>query len=77
MNEKRVEALSDALLEKVSGGSYFKYTLDDGTTLWGVYDEKTGDFDPGYKTLKKAKEADKKINGRALRTPSIELDILC
>lgn len=75
MNEKHAKALKDVSLEGVSGGSYFKYTLNDGTSLWCVYDEKTGDFDPGYQTEQDAIAADERYNGNSERTEDRKIEI--
>lgn len=68
MSEKRMIKLNGASLENVSGGSYFSYTLSDGDILWCVYDQRTGNFDPGYRTEEEAIAADIRCNGRAEET---------
>lgn len=75
MNEKHVKALKNVSLENVSGGSYFKYELNDGTSFWCVYDEKTGDFDPGYKTEEDAIATDERYNGKSERTEDRKIDV--
>lgn len=75
MSKKRAKALADVSLENVSGGSYFKYTLNDGTSLWCVYDENTGDFDPGYQTESDAQSADRNINGLSVRTEDRNINL--
>lgn len=71
MNEKHVKALKNVSLENVS----VKYEFNDGTSFWCVYDEKTGDFDPGYKTEEDAIAADERYNGKSERTEDRKIDV--